>query len=475
MHKGFYDAAEYGISGDGKTNNTEAIRRLVSVAEQNGGGTIYFPPGEYVTGSIELKSNMTLYLEAGATLLGSENPEDFPMIDHTVVPGWAAPTHAGFVTALNARNIAVCGRGTLNGRGENWWHKYGDERPRSIEFIGCENVLIENIQITHSPMWTVHPVCCNNVTIHGITIRNPADSPNTDGINPDGCSGVHISDCTIDVGDDCVTLKSGTQHDDYIRRHPCENITITNCTMQHGHGGVVIGSEMSGGVRNVVISNCVFSGTDRGIRIKTRRLRGGTVENIRVNNMIMDGVFCPIVVNCFYCCSTSPEDYDFASSSQKQPVRSDTPLFRNFAFSNITVRNASAAACYIDGLPECPVDGIQIDNFSVEMRQGDGVQPQAPAMTYEAEKAGKKAKGEGMFLRNARNVTMRNVTLSSVSGPGLTMEQCGGAKISSFAVCGAPAQAPVFRLENSDGIAVDQPGAKKLVQQSGCRDLRVSE
>jgi polygalacturonase len=474
MRKCFYNVTEYGIEGNGKKNNTDAIRQLVAAVERNGGGTVCFPPGEYVTGTVALKSNMTLYLEAGAVLLGSENPDDFPMIDSTRIPGWAAPTHAGLVMALNAENVSVRGRGTIDGRGGNWWHKYGDERPRSIEFIGCEDVLIENIRIINSPMWTVHPVCCTNVTIHGITIHNPADSPNTDGINPDGCTGVHISDCTIDVGDDCVTLKSGTQRDDYIRQHPCENITITNCTMCHGHGGVVIGSEMSGGVRNVVISNCVFCGTDRGIRIKTRRLRGGTVEDIRVNNIIMDGVFCPIVVSCFYCCSTSPEDYAFASSPEKQPVRDDTPVFRNLYFSNITVRNAVAAACYIDGLPELPVDGVLLDNFTVGMKQGSGVQPQAPAMTYEAQRTGAKMKGKGMFLRNARNVTMRNVMLSSVEGIGLTMKRCENAAISRFAVCGALADNPVFSFENSSGVSVDQPGAEHLVRQSDYRDIRVN-
>src|SRR5207245_3333293 len=149
----------------------------------------------------------------------------------------------------------------------------------------------------NSPAWTINPVRCENVTVHRVTIKNPADSPNTDGINPDSCRYVHISDCHIDVGDDCITIKSGIETEAEDKRGPCENITITNCTMAHGHGAVVLGSEMSGDVRNVVISNCVFSETECGIRIKTRRGRGGVIEDVRVSNIVMSDVLLPFSVN----------------------------------------------------------------------------------------------------------------------------------------------------------------------------------
>lgn len=477
MKNSFYNVTEHGILGDGTTDNTAAIQILISKMEAGGGGTIYFPSGEYVSGTIELKSNMTLLLDAGAVILGSDNPDCYPMIDRNVIEGWFQPTHSGLVKTLNAKNVAVKGRGIINGRGYNWWHKFGDERPRSIEFIHCENVLIDGIQIINSPMWTIHPVCCNNVTVHNITIENPADSPNTDGINPDGCSNVHISDCMIDVGDDCLTLKSGTQHDLYINKHACENITVTNCTMVHGHAGVVIGSEMSGGVRNVVISNCVFSGTDRGVRIKTRRLRGGMVEDVRVNNLVMDRVFCPIVINCFYHCGTSPEDLEFASSPEKQPVRDDTPIFRNLYFSNLTVRHSVAAACYVEGLPEMPVDGITMDNVTVDMRCGADAEPQNPAMTFAAEKNDIRMKGKGMLISNAQNIILRNVHVDAPNEITVMLKNCNNVQITGMSADRDRGGKPIFQLEDSKDVFVAAQGAyskeNNWLTQTNCENVQI--
>ena len=148
-------------------------------------------------------------------------------------------------------------------------------RPHLVRVVDCRNVLIEGVTLRNSPMWTISPLACDNVTITKLTVINPPDSPNTDGINPDSCRNVHISDCHVDVGDDCITIKSGKEDDGRRELRACENITVTNCTLMAGHGGVVIGSEISGSIRNVTISNCVFVGTDRGIRIKARRGRGG--------------------------------------------------------------------------------------------------------------------------------------------------------------------------------------------------------
>ena len=374
-----FNVKEYGIIGDGITNNTKAIAALIGIVEGAGGGTIYFPAGEYVTGNINLKSNMTLYLDAGAVILASEIRDDYIILDDSVIPGWEGVSRAGIITAFHEKNIAVMGRGKIDGRGYNWWHKDRQEphirhgRPRTLQFFDCDNIRIDGITIVNSPMWTVHPVRSNNITVHGVTIKNPWDSPNTDGINPESCSNVHISNCHIDVGDDCITIKSGTQNDNYQRMKPCENITITNCTMVNGHGGVVIGSEMSGGVKNVVISNCVFGGTDRGIRIKTRRKRGGTVEDIRVTNIVMNEVFCPIVINGYYRCGGRPEEIEELFTREKRPLAEDTPTFKNIYISNVTARNCTSAACFMMGIPESPITGVSIDNFVVDMKQGYGL------------------------------------------------------------------------------------------------------
>ena len=196
-------------------------------------------------------------------------------------------------------------------------------RPPLFQPIRCKNILVEGVTVINSPFWTINPEFCENVTVKGITINNPL-SPNTDGINPSSCKNVHISDCHINVGDDCITLKSGRDKQGRDLATPCENITITNCTMLAGHGGVVIGSEMSGDVRKVTISNCVFDGTDRGIRIKSTRGRGGIVEEISVNNIVMKDIKREaIVLNLFY------------SKMDPEPVSERTPVFRNIHISSL--------------------------------------------------------------------------------------------------------------------------------------------
>ena len=254
-----YNVAEYGIVGDGVTNYTDVLNGLTK-RMANVGGTLYFPAGEYVTGTLFLGSNTTLYLETGAVLRGSERFEDFPFIDPDEVKGYTRGGRWGLISAYKAQNLKICGGGTIDGRGECWWRsgKNDYERPRTVSFIQCKDVVISDVTVCNSPCWTLHPMCCENVSIRSVTIRNPYDSPNTDGINPESCKNVRISDCYIDVGDDCVTIKSGAEEDLLQKQFPCENITVTNCIMAHGHGGVVFGSEMSGGIKNVTVSNCIF-------------------------------------------------------------------------------------------------------------------------------------------------------------------------------------------------------------------------
>ncbi len=404
---GIYSALDYGIRSGESFNNTEAFRALFKLIEDNGGGTLYVPPGKYVTGSILIPSNTTLYLEGGAVILGSPEPEDYPLLDDSVIPGWGPAVRRGLVSALNAVNVTITGRGTVDGQGFNWWHRNKDDtRPRAVQPIGCDNVRISGITVVNSAMWTVHPVCCNNVTIDGISIKNPSDSPNTDGINPEGCSNVHIANCHIDVGDDCVTIKSGTQYDNY-RRRPCENITVTNCTMNNGHGGVVIGSEMSGGVRHVVISNCVFNGTDRGIRIKTRRKRGGCVEDVRVTGISMVDVYCPLVLNGYYMCGAPADDMSLFSK-EALPVNEGTPVFKDIAISGVTASGVSACALFVYGIPESPVVGLSVSDFHVKVKRGE-VTPRQAAMMHGLEPMAK----AGIRLTNVVDCNLRNLTIDT--------------------------------------------------------------
>ena len=415
---GIYNALDYNIIGDGEFNNTDAFNLLLKTIGDNGGGTLYVPPGRYVTGSIQLKANTTLHLEAGAVLLGSCSPEDFPLITDKEIPGWKGRDHRALISAYKADNITITGRGTIDGRGGIYWwpHKNKEDprRPRCIQLIDCRNVLISDISICNSPAWTVHPAVCENVTVSGITIKNPADSPNTDGINPEGCKNVHISNCNIDVGDDCIAIKAGTQDEIFLRR-PCENITITNCTMINGHGGVVIGSEMSGGVRHIVISNCVFNGTDRGIRIKTRRKRGGCVEDVRVTGISMKNVFCPFVLNGYYQCGASADDMSLFTLDPL-PADEGTPVFKDISVSGVTATDVSACAMFFYGIPESPITGVSVTDFSVKFKKG-AAEPQYPAMIHHIPAMAK----AGIKLRYAQDCSFRNIRIDTDSKDGSPM------------------------------------------------------
>ena len=368
-HTFFFNVRDYGAIGDGIALDTRAIQNAIDAASKSGGGTVFVPAGKFLTGAIFLRDHITLHLDAGATLLGSEKPADYPIVPMRW-EGVTQPTHAPLITGIGLKNIAITGRGTIDGRGEAWWRAHRAKtldapRPRLIAFANCANVLIENVSLINSPAWTINPVRCENVTINQVTIHNPPDSPNTDGINPDSCRNVHISNCHIDVGDDCVTIKSGIETESPELCAPCENITITNCTMVHGHGGVVIGSEMSGGVRNVVISNCIFVCTDRGIRLKSRRGRGGFVEDIRATNIVMTDVLCPFTLNLYY--HINKRGDTFVSAKHAQPISDGTPRFRRVHLAHITARGVKIAAGFLYGLPEMPIEDVTLNDVSIAM------------------------------------------------------------------------------------------------------------
>jgi polygalacturonase len=413
-----FNIRDYGARGDGATLDTRALQSALDAAVQIGGGTIFVPAGKYVIGSIFLRDNTTLFLDAGAVLLGSENPADYPVL-RARWEGVTQDTHAPLIAAENARNIALVGRGTIDGRGASWWQKHrantlAAPRPRLISFMNCTNILIEGVTLTNSPAWTINPVRCENVTVDKVTIINPPDSPNTDGINPDSSRNVHISNCHVDVGDDCVTIKSGIETEAPELRAPCENITVTNCTMVHGHGGVVIGSEMSGGVRNVVISNCVFVGTDRGIRMKSRRGRGGFIEDVRVTNIVMTDVLCPFTMNLYYHVGARGDK----TVSDKNPRPSDdgTPRLRHIHLSHITARGAKIAAGFVYGLPEMPIEDLTLEDVSITMDRN------AQAGYADMADDIPQMQAAGLFVRNVRGLRLRDVEITNQVGEAFLVE-----------------------------------------------------
>jgi polygalacturonase len=415
-----YNILDFGASSDGLADSTSGIQLAIDSCAYAGGGTVLVPAGLFLSGALWLRSHVTLALDAGAKLQGMDDVSLFP----PRISDWegprAVPMHTGLINAEDVENIAVVGRGTIDGGGQMWWDlfeqgKLDIERPKLVRFINCRDILIDGVTFTNSSMWTINPVACDNVTVTRITIRNPELSPNTDGINPDSCSNVHIGNCHIDVGDDCIAIKAGTETDGRKTRKACENIVVSGCTMLHGHGGVVIGSEITGGVRNVAIGNCVFRGTDRGIRIKARRGRGSAVEDVRVDNIVMDEVLCPLVVNQFYNCGV--EDPRLVTDVSPHPVTAHTPSFRRLRFSNISARRVKFAAAYVLGLPEMFVDDIVFDNISIflDPQNTEAGQPAMSPIAPELCRA-------GFRIHNARGVRLRSVDIREHIGPAVSFE-----------------------------------------------------
>jgi polygalacturonase len=420
----FFDVTDYGALGDGATLCTRAIQKAVDACHAAGGGTVYLPAGRYLSGAIFLKSNVTFHVSAGATLLASTNFEDFPPIK----PGWRIRSddtqRSSLITGLDLENVAVTGRGTLNGQGKPWWDalrqdkktKDGHEkiltygRPRVINLYRCRNVLIEGVTIVNSPSWTVHPVGCENLVVNGISIISPADSPNTDGVDPESCRNVRIANCFIDTGDDCITLKSGKDEEGRLKAAPTENVTITNCVTYKGHAAVAIGSEMSGGVRNVTASNIVCVGTDRAVRIKSTRGRGGVVENIRFSNFVAEKVKEPIYITTFYT-KTKPE-----------PVSERTPIFRDIAISHFTIENCTCTA-KIFGLPEMPIQRLRISDVTASTRVG-------------------------LVCDSVAGFELQNVQVNVEKGPAFEFRNCKDLELHAVETTKSLKDVPVIRMQN---------------------------
>lgn len=440
----FFNVRSCGAAGDGLASDTQAFQSAIDACSQRGGGTVFVPAGRYRIGALFFRSHISLYLDAGATLLGSAEPCDYPIIQSRW-EGEERDTHAPLLGGVDLQNIAILGRGVIDGCGEPWWRRFRQSdllypRPRLIGFSDCQNVLIQDITVRNSPSWTINPVRCDNVNIRGVTILNPPDSPNTDGINPDSCQHVRISDCYVSVGDDCITLKAGTEREHPERQAPCRDISITNCTLARGHGGVVIGSEMSGGVQNVVISNCVFIGTDRGIRLKSRRGRGGLVEDVRVSNLIMDGVLCPFTMNLYYGCGAWGDP--LVADKNPRPVDAGTPCFRHIHFSHITARQVRYAAGFFYGLAERPIEDVSLSDISIALQ--DGAAGGYPEMADGIESM----QQAGFYIHNARHLRLDRVEISGQAGPALRVLNTHEIEINAFMSHTPSADAPLVVLHN---------------------------
>ncbi|MDZ7332327.1 MAG: glycoside hydrolase family 28 protein [candidate division KSB1 bacterium] len=383
----------YGAIGDGESDCTEAFRRAIEACHAAGGGRVIVPKGIWATGAIHLKSNVHLYLEKSATIRFSTDPKKYLPAVFTRFEGIECMNYSPLVYAFEQENIAITGKGVLDGgaRANVWWNWKGpwddaestptgwepgmeDQRqdvaklqrmadnnlavtqrifgeghylrPNFIQFYRCNNVLIRGITIKNSPMWVIHPVLCSNVTIQHVTIESLG--PNNDGCNPESCRDVLIAECSFNCGDDCIAIKSGRNADGRRINVPSENIVIQRCRMKNGHGGVTIGSEVSGNVRNVFVEDCMMDSPelDRALRIKTNSLRGGVIENIFLRNIVVGQLKeAAIHIDMFY----GKEQGEYA------------PIIRNIQVDRMTCRNAPYAYV-IKGDKKTPVLHLRLEN-----------------------------------------------------------------------------------------------------------------
>ncbi|GHC45920.1 polygalacturonase PglA [Neogemmobacter tilapiae] len=367
-----------------KASDHSTLQAAINVVPK--GGTLFIPPGDWTSPPLFLKSDMHLYLAEGARLLAPPRNDQWPILpaDHGTWEGEPAPTHAALITAIGAERLTITGPGLIDAGGANgdWWQwpkgtRNGARRARGLHLINCRDVTLMGFTIQNAPSWTIHLQNCDRLKALGLHIKAPHDSPNTDGLNPESCRDVRIEGVRFSVGDDCIAIKSGKRgaKTDFP---PTERIAIRHCLMERGHGGVVIGSEMSGGVSDVTVEHCDMLGTDRGLRLKTRRGRGGTIRNIRMAHVHMNGVKVPFCANAHYHCDADGHD-DWVQSRQAAPFGPGTPRIENIHITDVTIENLSVALGAFLGLPESPIRDVTLDRIHI-LSHDPNAEAEAPIM-----------------------------------------------------------------------------------------------
>lgn len=458
---------DFGGVGDGIALNTEAFRSAIDHLYSAGGGHLIVPEGIWLTGPITLRDNIDLHVTSNAVILFSPERDLYPIVE-TVFEGLDTKRCLAPVNADGAKNISITGGGTIDGSGDSWrqvkrakmtdsqwkdllssggftdrkgtvWYPDSsswrgsivsdafnvpqgletDEewesvktylRPVLVGLKECENVLLEDVLFQNSPCWNIHPLMCRNVIINNITVRNPWYSQNGDGIDIDSCEDVILVNSSFDVGDDAICIKSGKDEDGRRRARPCRNLIVDNCIVFHGHGGFVVGSEMSGGVENISVTNCSFLGTDVGLRFKSCRGRGGVVRNIHIKDIVMTDIPTePLLFDLHYGGKSALEAAEDGQSSEFDidfvPADETTPEFREIYISNITC-NGAGRAMYFNGIPEKNITDIHVENCNIvaekgaDIRYSDGVQLENVNIIQ--------SEGEGYTVANCRNVTLED-------------------------------------------------------------------
>lgn len=452
---------DFGAVADGKTLNTEAINNAINDVNSKGGGKVVIPAGLWITGPIELKSNVNLYTEKNALILFTDDFNAYPILE-TSFEGLNTRRCQSPISAWNAENIAITGHGVFDGAGDSWrpvkkgkmtasqwksllasggvvendiWYPTEgslkgakackefnnpegietDEewneirpwlRPVLLNIVKSKKVLLEGVTFKNSPSWCLHPLSCEHITIKDVKVFNPWYSQNGDALDLESCNYALIIDNVFDAGDDAICIKSGKDEDGRKRGEPCQNVIVKNNVVLHGHGGFVVGSEMSGGVKNIYVSDCTFLGTDVGLRFKSTRGRGGVVENIHIHNINMiDIPHEALLFDLFYGGKGAGEETEEELKARMKtavpPVTEETPAFRDIYISGITA-NGVGRAMFFNGLPEMPIRNIDIKNVEITNAKSGIVISQAENVTID--NANVQTEGETLKVRFSKNV-----------------------------------------------------------------------
>ncbi|OXG09021.1 polygalacturonase [Flavobacterium araucananum] len=483
---------DFGAVNGGYVLNTKAFANAIEAVSKKGGGKVIIPPGIWLTGPIILKSNLELHAETGALIKFSPDKSLYPIIE-TSFEGLNTWRCLSPVYGKNLENIAFTGNGVWDGSGDSWrqvkkdkltdsqwktivasggvlndkkttWYpsenfmnasKGADQnvrldlktkedfeaihdflRPVMVSIQNSKRVLFDGPVFQNSPAWNIHPLMVEDLIVRNVTVRNPWYSQNGDGLDVESCKNVIVENSSFDVGDDAICIKSGKDKDGRDRGVACENIIVKNNIVYHGHGGVTVGSEMSGGVKNLHVSNCTFMGTDVGLRFKSTRGRGGIVENIYITDIFMTDIPSQAIsFDLYYGGKSIAEtlaDGGNKVSTKIVPVNEETPQFKNISIKNITIRGAQQAV-FLQGLPEMNLENIEISNLTATAKKGFSI---IDANGVKISNAKLDIDEATVFeIYNSKNMSLKNIEFNSTSSKAITIngEACRNIEFTSSA------------------------------------------
>ena len=439
-----------GAKGDAEHDDTTNIQAAIMACPKD--GRVLIPAGSYRIKSLFLKSNINIELAEGAVLLARHDRAALAYIPGTVTgdegagyagtdmlplgrwEGESFSTYCSTFTGLSVHDVCIYGRGAIDGQTDfaedNWWNKdfknifrpeEGREvaRPRMIFLSECQNVSLAGFTVRNSPAWNIHPILCEHVDALCLSIEGPKNSHNTDGFDPESCGFVRILGCQFSVGDDCIAIKSGKLGIEPELRPATHDVLISHCYMHDGHGAVVLGSEAAGGIKDLTVSKCLFERTDRGLRVKTRRGRGqqGVIDDIVFENVRMEHVGTPYVVNCMYFCDPDGKS-EYVQSREKQPVDERTPRIGTVAFRHVTATDVTCAGYFL-GLPERPIEAVVMEDVHISCDKN--AKPMQPAMAQGVPYLARK----GLTAINVAKIVLKDVTITGQDGAKLECDGVG--------------------------------------------------